>query len=92
MHIDDMGKQASLTVRLPVALKRSIEQRADAQRRSVSSQVVHDLEIAAQAEAPAAPGHFLGLFKGSRLPTDHDVHEVRASLWQRLGGDEDDRG
>lgn len=91
MHIEDMGKQASLTVRLPVALKRSIEQRADAQRRSVSSQVVHDLELAAQAAAPTAPGHFLGLFKGSRLPTDDEVREARARLWHRLG-DAGDRG
>jgi hypothetical protein len=87
-----MGKNASLTVRLPIALKRAIEQRADAQRRSVSSQVVHDLEAVAQADTPAAPGRFLGLFKGSRLPTDREVREARERLWGRLGVDEGDRG
>ena len=81
-----MTKVAGITVRVPVALKRRIAQRAQRERRSVSAQVLHELERAV-AEEPdvAADGRpALGMFEGARLPTDDDFLEVRTALWGHL--------
>ncbi|HEX5069027.1 MAG TPA: hypothetical protein VFV78_02330 [Vicinamibacterales bacterium] len=83
-----MPNDAVVTVRIPSALKRRIEQRARRGHRSLSAQVLHDLEQSSQAaphaESPRA-GRFLGLFAGMPLPSDADIHEVRTALWGRLG-------
>lgn len=86
MHNDDMAKDASITIRLPAALKRRLESRAEAERRSLSAQVLVDLErsLAADREPPRAGGDFLGLFSPGRVPTDDDIEEVRRLLWGRL--------
>jgi hypothetical protein len=58
-------------------------------RRSVSSQVVHDLETLMKEVPPkGAPGKFRGLFQGSRIPTDAEIAEVRSRLWGALGSKE----
>lgn len=80
-----MANTASVTVRIPASLKRRLEARARQGRRSLSAQVLHDLETtAASSSAPPKPGPFLGLFAGTPVPTDAEIHEVRARLWGRL--------
>jgi len=81
-----MAKDAAITVRIPSTLKRALEARAVAQRRSLSAQVAADLERAVESEAPvSAKGRFLGLYHGVALPTDADLEEVRGLLWGNLG-------
>lgn len=84
-----MRKTAAITVRLPGALKQRLEARAASEHRSLSAQVVADLEEAAREDDDEAQGagSFLGLFAGSTLPTDEDIAEVRRLLWGRLGRD-----
>jgi hypothetical protein len=87
MHTDAMGRATAVTVRIPPALKQRLETRARRERRSLSAQVAHELE-AALARAEPAParrtGPFLGLFKGSRIPSEREFREVRAMLWGGL--------
>ena len=75
-----------MTVRIPAALKRGLEMRARNGRRSLSAQALHDLQLAVSAASMPAPGRFLGIHAGTRVPTDTDIDEVRARLWARLGG------
>lgn len=85
-----MRKNSAITVRLPESLKQRLEAKASASHRSLSAQVLADLEGASDAdrgqELPGGEGRFLGLFAGRSLPTDDDVEEVRELLWGRLGG------
>ena len=77
-------KEAAVTIRLPAALKRRLEARARAQHRSLSAQVLVDLERDVSGQLPdgnAKPGRFLGLFQGSAAPTESDFAEVRRLLW-----------
>jgi hypothetical protein len=86
-----MRKDAALTVRLPVSLKARLVARAHAGHRSLSAQVIADLEgLAAEAvDAPSGAGRFLGLYSTTRVPSDADLAEVRARLWGGLAhGDE----
>lgn len=84
-----MAKTASVTVRIPEALKRRIEKRAAREHRSLSSQVEHELEGAFVDEPPkpTKPGRFLGMFAGGKVPTDEDFQEVRRITWARLRGE-----
>ena len=85
MHIAYMSEDTAITVRLPASLKRRLEARAREQRRSLSAQLVHDLEVVVEKEpAEGTGGEFLGLYRGSRIPTDEDIQEVRSLLWGRL--------
>lgn len=81
-----MRKDSAITVRLPVAVKRRLESRARAQHRSLSAQVVAELEDSSRVEpaARAEGGRFLGRFRGARVATDGDIAEVRGRLWGRL--------
>jgi len=81
-----MSRTAIVTIRVPAALKRRLESRARESRRSLSSQVVHDLERIA-ADGPSAPvaGAFLGRYAGTPVPADADIADVRVRLWGRLG-------
>jgi hypothetical protein len=78
-----MPKDATITVRVPLALKRRLAER---EHRSISAQVAHELEraVAREAVGPAAASA-LGLFEGARLPSDEDFLEVRAALFGRVG-------
>ncbi len=80
-----MARDAAITVRLPLDLKRRLEERAELERRSISAQVVYELERAVAAERIPGRGSAMGLFAGARLPSDEDLAEVRALLWGRLG-------
>jgi hypothetical protein len=81
-----MNRDAMITLRIPAPLKRRLEARARSLRRSLSSQVVHDLETLLKGMAPeCAPGKFLGLYQGSRIPTDAEIAEVRSVMWGSLG-------
>lgn len=86
MHSARMPKDAAVTVRLPIALKRRLELRARAHRRSTSAQMVHDLDAMLSVEPAVAPSvvPVLGRFAGSSLPSDTDVRDVRQRLWSRL--------
>jgi plasmid stability protein len=83
-----MAKEAAVTIRLPENLKRRLAARAKREHRSLSAQVVADLEsvLEKQPEAEKASGKFLGLFEGTPVPSDRDIDEVRGLLWGRLGG------
>lgn len=83
-----MTREAAITVRVPLELKRRLAARAKRERRSLSAQVLHELERATAGEpaAPAKPARsVLGMFSGRRLPTAGEIAEVRALLWRRLG-------
>lgn len=80
-----MTKDAAVTVRLPGELKRQLQARAKQHRRSLSAQLAFDLSRALADDPPTtAPGKFLGMFSGARLPSDDDLAEVRRLLWGRL--------
>jgi hypothetical protein len=84
MHNAPMLKDATITVRVPQALKRRLAERARREHRSLSAQVAYELEraVAREAGGPAvAPA--LGLFDGARLPSDEDFLEVREALFGR---------
>jgi predicted DNA-binding protein len=84
-------KNAAVTLRLPDSLKRRLAERAKRQHRSLSAQLVHDLETSlGEGEPQSLAGRFLGLYAGSRLPTDEDIKEVRSLLWGRLGSRSDE--
>jgi hypothetical protein len=87
MH-DEYMKRAILTARIDDVLKRKLETTAKRERRSLSAQVVTILEKAVREEpvvAEGAPGRLLGLYEGTRVPTDEDFAEVRRMLWGSLG-------
>ena len=82
-----MSKDATITIRLPYDLKRRLESRAESEHRSLSAQVLADLErtLADDRQPPRPGGAFLGLFAPGKVPTDDDISEVRQLLWGRLG-------
>ncbi len=85
VHNTHIVKNAAITIRIPKSLKRSLETRAEKQHRSLSAQVVADLEtLLERSRDEEAGGKFLGLFAGSFLPTDDDINEARALLWGRI--------
>jgi hypothetical protein len=88
MHSEDMPNDAIVTVRIPAALKRRLEQRARRGHRSLSAQVLHDLErsttAVAPSDVPAGRGRFVGLYAGTPVASDADIVEVRTRLWGRL--------
>ena len=80
-----MSKTVSITVRLPADLRDRLAARARKAQRSLSAQIALDLEgIDAQNDDRGVKGTFLGLFEGSRVPTDEDFVDVRRALWGRL--------
>lgn len=82
-----MSKDATITVRVPESLKQRLAERARREHRSISAQVLHELEVAVQREAEGATGvSALGLFEGAALPSDEDILEVRADLFRRMTG------
>ena len=84
---DDMANDAVVTVRIPAPLKRRLEARARQAHRSVSAQVLHDLQAATDAaDDGSRRGRFLGLYAGTQIPTDAEIRDVRARLWGRLRG------
>ena len=87
MHNTYMTKDAAVTIRVPEALKRQLSARAKRQRRSLSAQVVADLEtvLETHAHGDEVRGTFLGLFEGTALPSEGDIEEARSLLWGRLG-------
>ena len=85
MYDEYMAKDEAITIRLPASLKRRLEKRARRYRRSLSSQVVDDLEAALDADVRSSSGKFLGLYSGNTLPSDEDIKEVRLLLWGSLG-------
>jgi hypothetical protein len=79
-------KNEALTIRVPASLKRRLKARAASHRRSLSAQVLVDLERAPdESSRVEARGRFLGLFVGMSVPTDRDIAEVRRRLWGALG-------
>jgi predicted transcriptional regulator len=81
-----MPKDATITVRVPQELKQRLARRARREHRSISAQVLRELELAVAREAAGEAGvPALGLFKAARLPTEKDFDHVRSVLWGRLG-------
>ena len=82
-----MAKDAAVTVRIPVGLKRSLEAAARRERRSLSAQITAVLERETHDEGVGAEpgGKLLGRYSGTPLPTDEDLAEVRRRLWGGLG-------
>lgn len=86
-----MAKEAAITIRVPATMKRALEARAARQRRSLSAQVVFDLQrVLASEPSQASEGSFLGRYGGGRVPTEEDFAEVRELMWGRLGEDDPD--
>jgi len=80
-----MPNDSAVTVRIPASLKRRLEARARDQHRSLSAQLLHDLTAAAdRGPVRSAGGRFLGLFVGTRVPTDTEFRDVRTRMWGRL--------
>ena len=87
MHNTYMHKDGAITIRVPSALKKKLETRAAQQHRSLSAQVVADLErVVDSSSAGNSTGSFLGLYKGTRLPSEDDLDEVRSLLWGDIRG------
>lgn len=86
MHNTYMGKNAAITIRIPMSLKRRLAARARTQHRSLSAEVMADLEtaVARASDGRGARGMFLGLFRGTRIPTDPEIEEARSLLWRRM--------
>jgi hypothetical protein len=79
-----MPKDAAITVRIPVTLKRKLAARARRERRSLSSEVASTLERSVQEDpGPAEPGKILGRFRG-RAPRESDFAEARRALLESL--------
>jgi plasmid stability protein len=90
MHNAYMAKTATVTVRIPEALKENLEARALREHRSLSAQIEHELtQTVAGERAPglAKAGTLLGRFVGKKVPTDADLREARTALWKRLEHD-----
>lgn len=86
MHNEYVAKDMAITVRVPAQLKRRLEQRAKREHRSISGQVLHELERAVAEDSQTEPREAaLGMCVGAALPSDADLLEVRSSLWGRLG-------
>jgi hypothetical protein len=83
-----MSKESAITIRVPTSLKKKLEVRARNQRRSLSAQVVFDLENLTTMDSKVREGgSFLGKHGGLNLPSEEDIREVRSLLWGRLKGD-----
>lgn len=82
-----MAKDAAVTVRLSQALKRTLEEHARRERRSLSAQIAAYLERGVESEsAPREmPGRVIGLFEGGPVPSDQDFAYARRLLWGSLG-------
>lgn len=86
-----MPKDAAVTVRVPLGLKRRLEAEARKERRSLSGQILAVLERGVREDAVelAPGGKLLGRFRGTPVPSDADLIEVRRRLWgaiARRGG------
>lgn len=82
-----MAKTASVTVRIPEDLKRTLEDRALREHRSLSAQIEHELTVAvADDRKPglAKAGTLLGRFAGRKVPTEAEINATRTTLWSRL--------
>ncbi|MBN1959943.1 MAG: hypothetical protein JW841_03280 [Deltaproteobacteria bacterium] len=81
-----MSKNAAISIRLPADIKASLVARAHAQHRSLSAQITHDLEIAANNDPGIKASHscrFLGRFPSNTIVSDDDIALVRSMLWRR---------
>ena len=81
-----MAKDAAITVRLPMALKQALQAHARHQRRSLSAQIAACLEreIAKEPSVRGVHGKLLGLYAGTRVPSNADFARVRRRLWGSL--------
>ncbi len=82
-----MSKDAAVTVRLPLGLKRQLEALARKERRSLSAQITAVLDREARYEmVETEPGaRLLGRYGGTPVPSDEELVEVRRLLWGGLG-------
>jgi transcriptional regulator of met regulon len=80
-----MAKSSAITLRVPMHIKKALTARAGKSRRSLSAEALTIIESNLSGEATAAPGRFLGIFAGSRLPSDADIRAAREDLWSGLG-------
>ena len=81
-----MAKDAAVTVRLPLSLKRRLEAVARRERRSLSAQITAVLEREVRGDAVGGEpgGKLLGRYEGTPVPSDEDLIEVRRSMWGGL--------
>jgi plasmid stability protein len=82
-----MAKDATVTIRLPVAVKRKLQARARREGRSLSAEIVGYLEreVATEPSEKSSRGKLLGCYAGTRVPTEDDFMLVRRLLWGSLG-------
>lgn len=93
-HSAYMPKDAAVTVRIPLDLKRRLEAHARREKRSLSAQIMTCLEreVADESPPPRGKGRLLGLYEGTPVPTDRDFVTARRSLWNSLGSRRARRG
>lgn len=87
MQNASMAKDTAITVRLPLDIRHLLEERARKGRRSLSAQVLHELDHALTSEPPPKPrrrGKLLGRYAGYGVPSERDFTDVRAALWGQL--------
>jgi len=89
-----MPKDAAVTVRIPLDLKRRLEAHARREKRSLSAQIMTCLEreVGDESPLPRRKGRLLGLYEGTPVPTDRDFVTARRSLWNSLGSRRARRG
>jgi len=63
MHHAYMEKNAAVTLRLPMTLKKRLAARAKLHHRSLSAQAVRDLERVLDGAQEGGEGRFLGLYE-----------------------------
>jgi predicted transcriptional regulator len=82
-----MAKDAAVTVRIPLGLKRRLEAEARKERRSLSAHITAVLEREARDDGVEADpgGKLLGRYEGTPVPSEEDLVEVRRLLWGGLG-------
>ena len=80
MHNAAMAKTAAITLRVPSHVKAALGRRADKSHRSLSAEALNLIEECLRFEVTPTPGRFVGMFSGSRVPTDDEILETRSEL------------
>jgi len=86
MHNAFMEKVSAITLRVPGHIKEALSERAAKSHRSLSAEALHVIESGLLVENGPAAGRFVGMFAGSRVPSDNEILAVRSELWAPLRG------
>jgi hypothetical protein len=81
-----VAKHVAVTIPLPAVLKRELQARARRERRSLAAEIAACVkrDVAKDPIVSRSHGKLLGLYVGSRVPTNGDFVRVRRLLWGSL--------